>query len=183
MIYNSISVSNYESFQTPVMPCHRSTFLRPTLWTDCRSFQKWACIFTIFHAVVLLDSSISPFKLPRSGIPSVPIVFLEVTHIRSHRCWGVCSLIYRYTSMLYVITLHLNGARPSPVQPSQRAVPMPGYLCTKSAKWLSVQECRQVVIMEPVLPFEPQHSQLYKLTCAPANTLYTALSDQSSLTA
>ena len=27
------------------------------LWTDSRSFQKWACIFTIFHAVVLLDSS------------------------------------------------------------------------------------------------------------------------------
>ena len=28
-----------------------------TLWTYSRSFQKWACIFTIFHAVVLLDSS------------------------------------------------------------------------------------------------------------------------------
>ena len=24
-----------------------------TLWTCGRSFQKWACIFTIFHAVVL----------------------------------------------------------------------------------------------------------------------------------
>ena len=28
-----------------------------TLWTYGRSFQKWACIFTIFYAVVLLDSS------------------------------------------------------------------------------------------------------------------------------
>ena len=28
-----------------------------TLETHGMSLQKWACIFTIFHAVVLLDSS------------------------------------------------------------------------------------------------------------------------------
>ena len=27
------------------------------LWTFGRSFQKWACIFTIFYAVVVLHSS------------------------------------------------------------------------------------------------------------------------------
>ena len=30
-------------------------------------------------------------KLPNNGIPSVSIVFLEVTQTESHRCWWVCS--------------------------------------------------------------------------------------------
>ena len=32
-------------------------WFRITLQTYSRRFQKWAYIFTIFHAVVLLDSS------------------------------------------------------------------------------------------------------------------------------
>ena len=45
------------SFINSIIQKHEYKILYNTLWTYSRSFQKWACIFTIFHAVVLLDSS------------------------------------------------------------------------------------------------------------------------------
>ena len=48
---------------------NKHTFSLYTLETHVRSLQKWACIFPIFHAVVLLDSSsliscLSVFTVP-----------------------------------------------------------------------------------------------------------------------